>query len=725
MALKDLVTNLGEFYKDNPYQAKYRTKAGPAIALKQGFNQRSIPFGNDRPDSGDSGQPYVIKKLPDVNSNPEVETPDFILRRPEQFLDTRKDDFVRIGKFLKSTQGILFIAKQELLSLQNPIVPGRPNRSKPFAGLYNPAMTLLQVTGQGTGLHIEKQGLTPIFDDTAKFATVYKTRFNSNSTNRLTLLYTSKVLGSLSAAETANAKDLGISTSPDDILSYLGGPVGNFSLKTTIPFAEDRAYSKLNKQKQQTATITSGNKVKTTALNYNKYLGVTNKGLQLGYFTQETTQPGTVQYRLWNEDNNKINPDGKKTYDNTVYLSGNTFPDTNPAVTNEQNVFVFRQRDYQSLDLIRAGKRGSTTVQDFRRRIIDDKTQTSPNGPASTQMFSFDYLSPNINREQRVGLGNPGKRTRKRNNLTNYDNDTVDKLNMVPLYYDDIVLDPYNTTRDLVKFRFEVIDNANPTFSTFVHFRAFLGAIRDDFRADWESTKFVGRGEKFYNYSGFSRGISFTFKVHAQSRAEMKSIYQKLNYLATSLAPDYTNGYMKGNLVRLTIGDYLYIVPGFITGLNYTIPEEASWEIGLTQPEGGVDVGTLESPMLFDVSVEFTPIHDFVPRVSADKANAMITPGKAKNSYLDNNPVRNFNNNYNAQTDAFSFNNAANSSGKDYMSKQSMIQYATNGSKPTTSQDFIKVVDNAVGQRLVTDTPPTGQGAAFNTTTTSPSTFGF
>ena len=725
MALKDLVTNLGEFYKDNPYQAKYRTKAGPAIALKQGFNQRSIPFGNDRPDSGDSGQPYVIKKLPDVNSNPEVETPDFILRRPEQFLDTRKDDFVRIGKFLKSTQGILFIAKQELLSLQNPIVPGRPNRSKPFAGLYNPAMTLLQVTGQGTGLHIEKQGLTPIFDDTAKFATVYKTRFNSNSTNRLTLLYTSKVSGSLSAAETANAKDLGISTSPDDILSYLGGPVGNFSLKTTIPFAEDRAYSKLNKQKQQTATITSGNKVKTTVLNYNKYLGVTNKGLKLGYFAQEITQPGTVQYQLWNEDNNKINPDGKKTYDNTVYLSGNTFPDTNPAVTNEQNVFVFRQRDYQSLDLIRAGKRGSTTIQDFRRRIIDDKTQTSPNGSASTQMFSFDYLSPNINREQRVGLGNPGKRTRKRNNLTNYDNDTVDKINMVPLYYDDIVLDPYNTTRDLVKFRFEVIDNANPTFSTFVHFRAFLGAIRDDFRADWESTKFVGRGEKFYNYSGFSRGISFTFKVHAQSRAEMKSIYQKLNYLATSLAPDYTNGYMKGNLIRLTIGDYLYIVPGFITGLNYTIPEEASWEIGLTQPEGGVDVGTLESPMLFDVSVEFTPIHDFVPRVSADKANAMITPGKAKNSYLDNNPVRNFNNNYNAQTDAFSFNNAANSSGKDYMSKQSMIQYATNGSKPTTSQDFIKVVDNAVGQRLVTDTPPTGQGAAFNTTTTSPSTFGF
>lgn len=725
MALKDLVTNLGDFYKDNPYQAKYKTKAGPAVALKQGFNQRSIPFGKDRPDGGDSKQPFVIKKLPDVTSDPTVEWPDFILRRPEEFLDTRKDDFTRIGKFLTSTQGVLFIAKQELLSLQNPLVPGRPNRSKPYNGLYNPAMTLLQVTGQGTGLHIEKQGLTPIFDNQSKFETVYTTEFSSEKTNKLTLLYKSKISGSLTAAEQKNAEVLGISLNPNNILSYLGGAVNTIYGKTVMPFAGNRTSSTQNKQKQTAAKIAAGTKVKTTLLNYNKYLGATNAVLDLGYLTREKIKPGTVEYRLWNETNNKFNGDGKKTYDNTVYLSGNTFPQTNPAVTNQLNVFVFRQTDYQSTNLKVFGRQGSGNVQDFRKLIAEDKTQVSPRGSAEQQLYFTDYTSPTINREQRVGLGNPGKKTRSRKNLSSYDNDTVDKVNMVPLYYDDIVLDPYGLTRDLVKFRFEVIDNKNPGFSTYIHFRAFLGAIRDDYRAAWESTKFVGRGEKFYSYNGFDRSISFGFKVSAQSRAEMRSMYQKLNYLATSLAPDYTNGYMKGNLVRLTIGDYLSIVPGFITNLNYSIPEEASWELGLTQPEGGADTGVLESPMMLEVSVEFTPIHDFVPRLSADKENALITPAKMRNGYLDNNPIRNFNSDYDSGTGQFTFNDVANTQQKDYISKQSMIKYATLGSVAVSANDVIKVADNAVGQKTVVDAAPPGQGSVFNTPTTAPSAFGF
>lgn len=718
MALKDLVTNLGDFYKDNPYQAKYKTKAGPVVALSQGFNQRSLSFGNDRPDGGDSGQPFIKTKLPDVNSDPTVEYPDFILRRPEEFLDTRKDDFVRIGKFLKSTEGVLFIAKQELLSLMNPPVPGRPNRSRTFNGLYNPGMTLLQVAGQGTGLHIEKQGLLPIFNDTAKFETVYATEHSEEKTNKLTLLYKSKIgndfkkPSGLSEGETKSADRLGISSNPNNILSYLGGAANTIYGKTVIPFIGNRAYSQTTVDKQKKAKV----KLTIPALNYNKYLGVTNKSLELKYLTREAVKVGSTEYITWNETNNKFNSTGQKTYDNTVYLTGNTFPETNPAVTNQLNVFVFRQTDYQSPNLKVFGRQGSGNVQDFRKIIVEDKTQVSPNGSAQQQLYFTDYTSPNINREQRVGLGDPGKRTRNRKNLSSYDNDTVDMVNMVPLYYDDIVLDPYGLTRDMVKFRFEVIDNKTPGFSTFIHFRAFLGAIRDDYRASWESTKFVGRGEKFYTYNGFDRGINFGFKVSAQSRAEMRSIYQKLNYLATSLAPDYTNGYMKGNLIRLTIGDYLSIVPGFITSLNYTIPEEASWEIGLTQPEKGADTGVLESPMLIDVTVDFTPVHDFVPRLSADKESALITPSKMRNGYLDKNPVRNFNNEINGKGE-YTFNNVANNEQKDYISKENMIKYATLGSVAVTPNDLIKVADNAVGQKTISDVAPTGQGAVFNIAT--------
>jgi hypothetical protein len=44
-------------------------------------------------------------------------------------------------------------------------------------------------------------------------------------------------------------------------------------------------------------------------------------------------------------------------------------------------------------------------------------------------------------------------------------------------------------------------------------------------------------------------------------------MYKKLNYLASICAPNYSgNGYMAGNIVRLTIGGYLYQQPGIITG---------------------------------------------------------------------------------------------------------------------------------------------------------------
>lgn len=94
---------------------------------------------------------------------------------------------------------------------------------------------------------------------------------------------------------------------------------------------------------------------------------------------------------------------------------------------------------------------------------------------------------------------------------------------------------------------------------------------------------------------------------------------------------------MKGNLVRLTIGDYLYIVPGFISSLTYNIPEDAPWEIALNSPEGESDFGLMETPKLFEISVSFTPIHDFAARLGTTVQTAFITPQAATkdgNTYL-------------------------------------------------------------------------------------------
>jgi hypothetical protein len=65
---------------------------------------------------------------------------------------------------------------------------------------------------------------------------------------------------------------------------------------------------------------------------------------------------------------------------------------------------------------------------------------------------------------------------------------------------------------------------------------------------------------------------------------------------------------MRGSVIKLTIGDYLYRVPGFIENVNITVDQNTSWEIALNDPE------MRELPQVIDVQCTFKPIHDFLPR---------------------------------------------------------------------------------------------------------------
>jgi hypothetical protein len=132
----------------------------------------------------------------------------------------------------------------------------------------------------------------------------------------------------------------------------------------------------------------------------------------------------------------------------------------------------------------------------------------------------------------------------------------------------------------------------------------------------------MGRGEKFYKYEGFDRSISMAFTVVAQSFQEMSGMYQKLNFLASSLAPTYTtNGYMAGNLVKLTLGDYIYEQPGFISSLTYDIPEESSWDLSLESEDLTIQRKNTDNPdelplMIKVTGLKFTPIHNFRPEIA-------------------------------------------------------------------------------------------------------------
>ena len=190
-------------------------------------------------------------------------------------------------------------------------------------------------------------------------------------------------------------------------------------------------------------------------------------------------------------------------------------------------------------------------------------------------------------------------------------------------------VNPNDLPKDLVKFRFEAINNDIIGESIFIIFRAFLSNISDRFGATWSDNQYVGRGEKFFIYNGFTRDISFNFSIAAQTRDEVKPLIQKLNFLSSNLAPDYnTAGRMRGPFMKLTIGDYFVSLPGFISSLTYTIRDDSPWDIALYEDlNNNFGINERELPHMIDVSVAYTPIHDFLPKKGTNDVFYMLGVG--------------------------------------------------------------------------------------------------
>jgi hypothetical protein len=209
-------------------------------------------------------------------------------------------------------------------------------------------------------------------------------------------------------------------------------------------------------------------------------------------------------------------------------------------------------------------------------------------------------------------------------------NDRVDKITAKSLYSSSLD----TSLEDTVPFRIVKIDNSGNGNNTYINFRAYIEGLSDAYKAEWGTQKYMGRGENFYFYNGFDREISFKFQVPVLSKYEQKSVYSKLNYLASLCAPDYSQGgFMRGNIIKLTIGDYLIDVPGIFSGVTYTINDEAGWDIardnkgqlitgssGLNDPNS--DTAGWIMPRLIDISgFSFKPIHNFIPKTSDPSKN--------------------------------------------------------------------------------------------------------
>ena len=273
-------------------------------------------------------------------------------------------------------------------------------------------------------------------------------------------------------------------------------------------------------------------------------------------------------------------------------------------------------------------------------------------------------------REKKYYLGDPGKPSAKegllkliglQNPLKNntplkydvYIQDKIDKVNELPI----LEVSPQIPNRlgeiikDFIPFRFEINnpDKKGRIGNDLIVFRAFLDSMSDDYNATHNSFKYNGRGEEFYTYNKFNRKINVKFKIAAQSRHEMKSLYTKLNYLVAQTAPNYSReGRIRTPWMFLTIGDWIQRIPGLINNVNLSWNKNYPWEIasdrisknyirdGCTSTEiEGKDKTMLILPHVLDVSLSFQPIHRFTPDNTPNSPYIGIEGDGVHDNWLD------------------------------------------------------------------------------------------
>jgi hypothetical protein len=589
---------------------------------------KSLQFGNDTPGGGSSGLPYIKTGLPEDSPAGEYlagiarNSMDWPLRGGAYSTVASTIDSVRISRFLTDLpRGYVFTSKQVQLQKSNPKIETGGFASRLNTQTYNLNANLLaQVFEQGTGVHIPRPGANAneLGPDNPQAKYEWIVSHKDTNQNRLVALYGSKIQQNSTGLSLDSAvTKLGISTDDNILFDYEMGP--------------DSLYGDGNTTIFRTTNTTTA------------FEGYTSKGfIKTGYnpifktLSQDTPYSSSYIASLYNTSNvdafiqssivaqpfgipsnaqtvNLIR-DEFNSEDNTSYQQSSPDyirPEFVPVGTSPINYFG-NTMGYSALLTSELGK-----LQDFRTATID------------LNPLAEDYTDPYVPMITRIGIGSPGARPYvSRSNPYDPFPDGQDKINMSPIYRSDIderIEKDSDDVRDLIKFCIEVIDNDSPSVTDRMHFRAFLTNFSDDIGAEWDSKKYMGRGENFYTYQGFTRDVGFTFIVAAQSVQEMEKIYQKTNYLASTLLPDYKldSGFMRGNLHKLTIGEYFYRVPGVITSMNITVEDNYAWEIKMKQPElrkknndEGVvlDQLQMEVPQILKIQMRFKPIMGKLPQ---------------------------------------------------------------------------------------------------------------
>ena len=551
-----------------------------------------VPPSTDRKNGGNSNEPYVTTRIPGVDYNDTSQTfeqvrdgrnftlgslasksPDFIIRGGALALTRSATDVSRLTQMFfdfKSPDGLLFVAKQNVLSRTG---------VKLQAG-----DTIENLTPKERLQALQELASTAFTNGLGDVGARERNRINPLNEGTYTPLST--LLAAGGNAFGAHPNKQGIDPTGETALSRI---TYSDLVKTNQSYTINRLYALYS------------NKITNTKDD--------NPGILFTYSGGPGSDLGVGKTVV-----NRVS---------TTQLRGLGFD-----YGESQGLFAtLSQKEIAS----QTSSKTSTIIQDFRAAKKKSLGSTEIEKLNKTGVLSkgLDYNNPLNRIETRINLGDPGNRGIDRSDYAALGSDTgTDKINNMYLYRSDTVTKD-KSKNDLVKFRIAVIDPDEPSKKTFIHFRSYIQGITDNFTAEWSDFKYLGRGEKFYNYQGFDRTLSLNWTVIAQSKRELSTMYQKLNYLASTLAPNFSDaGFMRGNIHQLTIGGYVYEYPGIIQSLTYITPDDSTWEIAIPSERTGnldsdtplitEDTDVKELAHRIEVSMTFKPINEFLPQTVKD-----------------------------------------------------------------------------------------------------------
>lgn len=597
------------------YTKEFNPKSG-VIGTQYTKNQ----YSKDISGGAYSGQPFIKREIPGIDDKPigqyydlatQALSLDFPIRGGSYEEIASREDFARIDRFfLYYPQGKAFTDKYRALLRSNPkIETGREqgdSNTRVFpignSGLGSRNM-IEQIASVGTGFHLPNAG-SDIFSLTEQedlYGRVVAKK--PTNENRLVSLYNLKILPEPNPdfnPSNSTVINSGLSTIRDtvELINYEGGPNSLYGIGTTlIRRATDNKGAIINtydapKFVGPFSVDLRGNDIQSTNLgsteiNYDSLLGASgvakiNHDINIDTGVVNETQIDNLDQQI----------------SGSIRITNNTDTKFKFASTSR----------YDQLIKMGDDNNGTITVNDFRKNVDQP-----------SQVNSRDYTKTDINKTTRVGIGNPGARPADKTANINDTNDDIGKdlVNRSEIQSGEALFGGEN--RDFIKFGFDVIGNDSGTPFKSVHFRAFLTGYSDSHEGQWDSKRYAGRGENFYTYQGFDRTVNFNFKIAAQSKQDMAPLYKKLNFLLSTLYPDYSdNGFMRGNIVRLTLGDLFVRQPGILQSLNMTVADEYPWEIAFDEPEGGSSADMKETPQIIDVAATFKPILYNLPKLESN-----------------------------------------------------------------------------------------------------------